>query len=91
MSKTSKAASKDRKPNVALGMGVPSLPPRGLRIEQVAVYSGLSCWRVELLVRSGELPSLKIGGRHYVVLREDVDAYLDHHRAKIHGSSEVSA
>ncbi len=53
---------------------------RGYRIEQAAKYMGVTPWFVELKVRSGELPALKLC-RHYTVLREDMDAFLD--RAKL--------
>lgn len=54
--------------------------PRGYRIEEAAKYMGVTPWFVELKVRSGELPALKLC-RHYTVLREDMDAFLD--RAKL--------
>jgi len=59
---------------------VPLYEHRGYRIEQAAKYMGVTPWFVELKVRSGELPALKLC-RHYTVLREDMDAFLD--RAKL--------
>jgi hypothetical protein len=59
----------------------PGITPRGLRIEAAALYSGLSPFFIESLVRNGTLPA--IGGpgsgvcAAYVVLREDLDNYLD--------------
>ena len=53
----------------------PLLPPRGLRIPDAAKYMGVTSWFVEVIIRSGELPALKLG-RHYTLLREDLDAYL---------------
>jgi excisionase family DNA binding protein len=57
-----------------------SVPPRGFRIKEAALYMGLSPWAVEILIRSKKLPALKIC-RHYTVLREDMDAFLDSERA----------
>jgi excisionase family DNA binding protein len=40
---------------------------------------GVSPWFVEEKIRSGELPALKLC-RHYTVLREDMDDFLDARR-----------
>lgn len=50
--------------------------PRGFRIREAALYMGLSPWTVEVLIRSKKLPVLKIC-RHYTILREDMDAFLE--------------
>jgi hypothetical protein len=57
----------------------PSIAPRGLRTEQAALYSGLSPFYIEELIRNGSLPA--IGGpgtgiAAYVVLREHLDDFL---------------
>ena len=52
---------------------------RGYRIAEAAAYMGVSPWFVELKIRSGELPALKLS-RHYTILREDMDAFLDKQR-----------
>jgi excisionase family DNA binding protein len=49
---------------------------RGYRIAEAAKYMGVSPWFVELKIRSRELPALKLC-RHYTVLREDMDRFLD--------------
>jgi excisionase family DNA binding protein len=54
---------------------------RGYRIAEAAQYMGVSPWFVELKVRSGELPALKLS-RHYTILREDMDDFLDAERTK---------
>jgi excisionase family DNA binding protein len=54
----------------------PALTPRGLRIPDAANYMGVTPWYVEVVTRSGELPALKLG-RHYTILREDLDGFLD--------------
>jgi excisionase family DNA binding protein len=52
---------------------------RGYRIAEAAKYMGVSPWFVELRIRSGELPALKLC-RHYTVLKEDMDRFLDSQR-----------
>ena len=52
------------------------IPRRGYRIADAALYMGVSPWFVEEKIRSGELPALKLC-RHYTVLREDMDDFLD--------------
>jgi excisionase family DNA binding protein len=52
------------------------IPRRGYRIGEAATYMGVSPWFVEEQIRSGELPALKLC-RHYTVLREDMDNFLD--------------
>ena len=58
---------------------------RGYPIAEAARYMGVSPWFVELKVRSGELPALKLC-RHYTILREDMDKFLDARRAVIRKS-----
>ena len=60
---------------------VPATEKRGYRILDAATYMGLSPWYVELKIRSGELPALKLC-RHYTILKEDMDAFLDSQRAR---------
>src|SRR2546430_2860585 len=69
------------------GLPVPPAPerapePRGYRIEEAAKYMGVTPWFIELKIRSGELPALKLC-RHYTVLRKDMDAFLDEARKKL--------
>lgn len=58
----------------------PNNERRGYRIAEAAAYMGVSPWFVELKIRSGELPALRLC-RHYTVLKEDMDAFLDKERA----------
>lgn len=58
------------------------LTPRGLRIPDAAAYMGFTPWYVEEIVRSGELPALKLCA-HYTILREDADAFLDRKREEL--------
>ena len=52
---------------------------RGYRIAEAAKYMGVTPWFVELKIRSRELPALKLC-RHYTVLKEDMDRFLDSKR-----------
>lgn len=47
-----------------------------------AHYMGVTPWYVEVIVRSGELPALKLC-RHYTILREDLDKFLDRKREEL--------
>ena len=49
---------------------------RGLRIKEAAVYVGSTPWFIEVAVRSKTIPAHKLG-RHYVLFREDLDAYIE--------------
>ena len=53
------------------------------------VYMGVSPWFVELKVRSGELPALKLC-RHYTILREDMDDFLEAERKKAVSPASLS-
>jgi excisionase family DNA binding protein len=59
---------------------------RGYRIAEAAMYMGVSPWFVELKIRSKELPALKLC-RHYTILREDMDRFLDSQRPQIGGAA----
>ena len=49
---------------------------RGLRIKEAAEYIGSTPWFVEVAIRSKTIPAHKLG-RHYVLFREDLDAYIE--------------
>jgi len=51
-----------------------------------ARYAGLSPFYVGEIIRSGELPALKLC-RHYTILREDLDAFLDRKRRELLGAN----
>jgi len=56
----------------------PAIEPRYLKLEDVATYLSVSVPQVYALVRSGELPAVKIGGRGvWRVDRRKLDAYLE--------------
>jgi excisionase family DNA binding protein len=59
---------------------------RGYRIAEAARYMGVTPWFVEVKVRSGELPALRMC-RHYTILREDMDEFLDAQRVQRKGAS----
>ena len=52
--------------------------PRYLKLEDVAAYLSVSVPQVYALVRSGELPAIKLGGRGvWRVDKHQLDAYLE--------------
>ena len=54
------------------------IEPRFLTLEDVATYLSVSVPQVYALVRSGELPAIKIGGRGvWRVDRNQLEAYVD--------------
>jgi excisionase family DNA binding protein len=55
---------------------MPTVAPRGFRIVEAALYMGASAWFVERMIRGGRLPALRLG-RHYSILKEDMDSFLD--------------
>lgn len=58
--------------------GTSAITPRYLKLEDVAAYLSVSVPQVYALVRSGELPAVKIGGRGvWRVDRTKLDAYLE--------------
>ena len=55
-----------------------TLEPRFLTLEDVAAYLNVSSPQAYALVRSGELPAIKIGGRGvWRVDRRQLGAYVD--------------
>jgi excisionase family DNA binding protein len=61
-----------------------SLPRRSQRVGAnfyPRVLMGVSPWFVEQEIRAGRLPALKLC-RHYTLLKEDLDAYLDDAKQK---------
>jgi excisionase family DNA binding protein len=56
----------------------PKIEPRLLTLEEVATYLSVSSSQAYALVRSGELPAVKLGGRGvWRVDRKQLDAYID--------------
>ena len=62
----------------------------GYRIAEAAEYMGVTPWFVEVKIRSGELPALKLC-RHYTILKQDMDAFLDRHRSALTQSAKDAA
>lgn len=56
-----------------------STDKRGLSPEEAAAYTGYTRTGIYSLIRTGELPSLRIGRRR-VVLRDDLDRLLESRR-----------
>lgn len=56
----------------------PAIEPRFLTLEDVATYLSVSVPQVYALVRSGDLPAIKIGGRGvWRVDRGQLEAYVE--------------
>lgn len=69
MPRRDSGGSADRKPDIE---------PRFLTLEDVATYLSVSVPQVYSLVRSGELPAIKIGGRGvWRVDRQQLDTYIE--------------
>ena len=71
---------------------VRTVAPRGMRIAEAARYMAVTPWFVELAIREGRLPALR-PGRNYILLREDLDHFLDTERQRLtpqKTASEVS-
>jgi excisionase family DNA binding protein len=56
-------------------------PARGLRVSEAASYLGATVCFVRTLINNQEIPALLLGKRH-VLLREDLDEYLDTQRRR---------
>lgn len=50
--------------------------PRGFSREDAAAYAGISVYRIRAAIRDNRLPAKK-HGKDILVLREDLDAYID--------------
>lgn len=62
----------------AEGSGKMEMEPRFLTLDAVATYLSVSVPQVYSLVRSGELPAIKIGGRGvWRVDRQQLEEYVD--------------
>ena len=54
---------------------------RGLPVTEAARYLGATVCFVRALIRSREIPALLLGKRH-VLLKDDLDSYLDMQRRR---------
>jgi len=52
------------------------MEPRGLRIRDAVAYSGLTPWAIRTAIWAGRLPAKK-SGRGIIILRSDLDSFLD--------------
>ena len=70
------------KPPAVLPEAIPqSSAARGLRVQEAARYLGATVSFVRSLIAEREVPALLLGKRH-VVLREDLDQFLDAQRRR---------
>jgi excisionase family DNA binding protein len=61
----------------------PGVAARFMTLEEVATYLNVSVAQVYALVRSHELPAIKLGGRGvWRIDKEQLDAYLEHLHAE---------
>jgi excisionase family DNA binding protein len=59
----------------------PNIPSRGLRVSEAAAYIGGTVCLIRSLIKDREIPALLLGKR-FVLLREDLDEYLDAQRRR---------
>jgi excisionase family DNA binding protein len=52
------------------------LLPRGLRVAEAAQFAGATVSFMRTLISTGEVPAIRLGKRD-VILRDDLDSYLD--------------
>jgi excisionase family DNA binding protein len=64
-----------KKPAVPVAVTIPLLP-RGLRVAQAAEYCGATLSLMRTLISTGKVPAISLGKRD-VILKDDLDAYLD--------------
>lgn len=65
------------------GRRTPGIEPRLLTLEDVATYLNVSVSQAYALVRSGELPAIKLGGRGvWRVDRRELDSYIERKQAE---------
>lgn len=57
-------------------MPVTPIHPTAFTINDAVAYSGLSRSRLYILIQTGELPSLQVGGRR-MIRRDALDALFD--------------
>jgi excisionase family DNA binding protein len=58
--------------------GRAGLEPRFLKLEDVAIYLSVSVAQAYALVRSGELPAIKVGGRgQWRIDKRQLEAYIE--------------
>jgi excisionase family DNA binding protein len=68
--------------NKVVEISICPISARGFRIADAAAYMGVSPWFVEQEIRAARLPALKLC-RHYTLLKEDLDVYLDAARKEV--------
>jgi excisionase family DNA binding protein len=67
----------------AVPIAVPTpLPPRGLRVAKAARYCGVTMNLMRTLIGTGKVPAIRLGKRD-VILRDDLDAFLDSQRRRV--------
>jgi excisionase family DNA binding protein len=79
------------RPGVSAGAPGSGVEPRFLKLEDVATYLNVSVAQAYALVRSGELPAIKVGGRgQWRIDKRQLETYIERlheetkHWAKAH-------
>jgi len=52
------------------------MSPRGLRVPDAAAYAGVTHWHIRTAIWTGRLKAYR-AGKVIIVLREDIDRYLN--------------
>lgn len=73
---------KETPPVVPSVVQTPTIEPRGLRVAEVAAYTGTTICFIRSAIHDKKLPAMLVGKRH-IVLREDADAFLTALRASV--------
>jgi excisionase family DNA binding protein len=69
----------------ATGPDSSGIQPRFLTLEDVATYLNVSVPQAYALVRSGELPAIKVGGRgQWRIDRAQLEAYIERMHEETH-------
>ena len=64
------------------------LPPRGLSVMDASKYAGTTVWFIRMAIWEKRLPALRLGKKN-VILRDDIDRFLDIERQKqLHPNAE---
>jgi excisionase family DNA binding protein len=58
-----------------------ALTPRGLSVLEASKYAGATVWFIPSAIWDKRLPALRLG-RKNVILRDDLDRFLDAERGK---------
>jgi excisionase family DNA binding protein len=81
MNRRMKKQSEVAAPETPAANSTQSIQARGLRVSEAASYLGCTICFVRSLIAEREIPALMLGKR-WVLLREDLDQFLDAQRRR---------